>query len=182
MAVKIDGYFLNIKDVDRFQARFGSLDNIVKNFKKYVAEHKTKRTIESFDLTPLDCTSWLFWDFLENESKNYTSFFMEEISNPQERSGYFARSVLAYVISIAEHNYGIKNLYNYLSEAIKCCFDKGIYMNEDSMKVKVVPKSKYTREDIEKALDEAYEDYSYILDFMKETDEYIVLYLKEKEI
>lgn len=50
------------------------------------------------------------------------------------------------------------------------------------MRVRVVPKSKYTREDIEKTLDEAYEEYNYVLDFIKETDEYVILYLKEKEM
>lgn len=56
-------------------------------------------------------------------------------------------------------------------------------MQDLCRKVKVIPKSNtYTREDIETALDEAYNETGCILDFMKETDKYIVLYLKEKDI
>lgn len=56
-------------------------------------------------------------------------------------------------------------------------------MNENYTKVKVVPKSeKYTRDDIETALAEAYEENGYVLDFMRETDKYIILYLKEKDL
>ena len=56
-------------------------------------------------------------------------------------------------------------------------------MNNFCKKVKVIPKSNFhTREDIETALDEAYDENGYVLDFMKETDKYVILYLKEKEI
>lgn len=52
----------------------------------------------------------------------------------------------------------------------------------NSDKVKVVPKSeKYTSQDIETALSNAYEDYGLILDFIKETNDYMILYLKERE-
>lgn len=55
--------------------------------------------------------------------------------------------------------------------------------NKCSEKVRVVMKSdKYTRQDIETALDTAYDELGYILDFMKETDKYVVLYLKEKDV
>lgn len=50
-------------------------------------------------------------------------------------------------------------------------------------KVKVVPKSeKHTRTDIERALNDAYDDYGYVLDFKKEDDEYVYLYFKEKDL
>lgn len=56
-------------------------------------------------------------------------------------------------------------------------------MTATMKKVKVVPKSeKYTRNDIEQALNEAYDDYGYVLDFIKEDDNYVYIYLKEKEI
>lgn len=56
-------------------------------------------------------------------------------------------------------------------------------MNKCSEKVRVVMKSdKYIRQDIETALDTAYEELGYVLDFMKETDKYVVLYLKEKDV
>lgn len=49
--------------------------------------------------------------------------------------------------------------------------------------VKVIPKSeKYNRADLEAALGQAYEETGLILDFMKETDKYIILYLKEKDV
>lgn len=50
-------------------------------------------------------------------------------------------------------------------------------------KVKVVPKSdKYTRKDIEQALNEAHDGYNYVLDFKKEDDEYVYLYFKERDL
>lgn len=56
-------------------------------------------------------------------------------------------------------------------------------MTATMKKVKVVPKSeKYTRNDIEQALNEAYDDYGYVLDFIKEDENYVYIYLKEKEI
>lgn len=56
-------------------------------------------------------------------------------------------------------------------------------MNDPCKKVKVVPKSNsYIRNDIETALAEAYEETGYVLDFVKETDKYVILYLKEKEL
>lgn len=49
--------------------------------------------------------------------------------------------------------------------------------------VRVVMKSdKYTRTDMETALSEAYENENLVLDFKKEDDGYIYLYLKEKPI
>lgn len=48
-------------------------------------------------------------------------------------------------------------------------------------KVRVVPQSKYVGLDIERALSEAYDDYGYVLDFMKEDNNYVVLYLKERD-
>lgn len=56
-------------------------------------------------------------------------------------------------------------------------------MNAPIEKVKVVPKSnKYTIEDVETALNVAYDECGLVLDFIKETDNYMILYLKEKEI
>lgn len=56
-------------------------------------------------------------------------------------------------------------------------------MTATMKKVKVVTKSeKYTRNDIEQALNEAYDDYRYVLDFIKEDKNYVYIYLKEKEI
>lgn len=56
-------------------------------------------------------------------------------------------------------------------------------MTATMKKVKVVPKSeKYTRNDIEQALNEAYDDYGYVLDFIKEDDNYVYIYLKENNI
>lgn len=48
-------------------------------------------------------------------------------------------------------------------------------------KVRVIPQSKYVGLDIERALSEAYDDYGYVLDFMKEDNNYVVLYLKERD-
>lgn len=56
-------------------------------------------------------------------------------------------------------------------------------MTTTMKKVKVIPKSeKYTRQDLEQALNEVYDDYGYILDFMKEYKKYVVLYLKERDV
>lgn len=49
--------------------------------------------------------------------------------------------------------------------------------------VRVVSKSeKYTRADVETALNMAYDAENLVLDFKKEDDDYVYLYLKEKSI
>lgn len=49
--------------------------------------------------------------------------------------------------------------------------------------VRVIMKSdKYTRADIETALTTAYENENLVLDFRKEDDQYVYLYLKDKPI
>lgn len=48
-------------------------------------------------------------------------------------------------------------------------------------RVRVIPKSDYERDDIETALNDAYDDYGYILDKMIESENYIVLYLKKPD-
>lgn len=61
--------------------------------------------------------------------------------------------------------------------------NRGKKMTTTMKKVKVIPKSeKYTRQDLEQALNEVYDDYGYILDFMKEYKKYVVLYLKERDV
>lgn len=61
--------------------------------------------------------------------------------------------------------------------------NRGKKMTTTMKKVKVIPKSeKYTRQDLEQALNEVYDDYGYVLDFMKEDKNYVVLYLKEREV
>lgn len=56
-------------------------------------------------------------------------------------------------------------------------------MTATMKRVKVVPKSdKYTRDDIEQALNEAYDDYGYVLDFIREDGNYVYIYFKEKDI
>lgn len=53
----------------------------------------------------------------------------------------------------------------------------------ESKKVKVIPKSKEDLEQfLEDVLAEAYEENSYVLDFIKNTEDYVVIYLKEKEV
>lgn len=61
--------------------------------------------------------------------------------------------------------------------------NRGKKMTTTMKKVKVIPKSeKYTRQELEQALNEVYDDYGYVLDFIKEDENYIVLYLKEREV
>lgn len=48
-------------------------------------------------------------------------------------------------------------------------------------RVRVIPKSDYERDDIETALNDAYDDYGYVLDKILESENYIVLYLKNPD-
>lgn len=68
-----------------------------------------------------------------------------------------------------------------VDKILKAIKEKKEMSNSD--KVKVIPKSeKYTSQDIETALSNAYEDYGLVLDFIKETNDYMILYLKEREL
>lgn len=58
-----------------------------------------------------------------------------------------------------------------------------LYKENNMNKVKVITRSyNYEREDIETALNTAYDDYGYVLDKMIANDDYIILYLKEEPV
>lgn len=166
--------YLTLKRLrDRFAAT-------LKDISEYEFEYYVPRDEYNLDKNSNDFTFYLIHDL--NTDKFYQ---IDELYLVCYEMKNFNKNALMNYILVSDHRVKDKDLAKKMLKKLKEN-NKHKDVEEKKMSygsVKVVPKSaKYTRDDIEKVLSEAYENENLVLDFKKEDDEYVYLYLRERKI